>query len=191
MPGRTPYAATQAFLDPLKSSLGCLGSVHLNISPGGRDQTGKVHVWSIDNFELSNHMLLNASMHYEIVPFNTGERKWRVSTRGYLYGLCARGGQELLSAHWHPVGMSPYTDPHWHIGAAGIGEGGVWPAREHLRSSRISVEQMIRHAISFGANGSDDWEARVDKSEAVFEEFRTWHDTPRPSPYRTRGSCAR
>jgi hypothetical protein len=37
MPGRTPYAAVQAFLAPLQQALGCVGQAKITTRHGGRN----------------------------------------------------------------------------------------------------------------------------------------------------------
>lgn len=59
MPGRTIYDAAEAFLEPIRRSLGVLGVAKLYVSPGGRHEAEKEHVWMVnqDNrFQLSNEL---------------------------------------------------------------------------------------------------------------------------------------
>jgi len=95
--------------------------------------------------------VFKASMHYEIVlSDDRHEGKWRVSTRGYAYELVGAGDQKAWSMHWHPVGRSGITSPHFHLPPYG--------EHQHPRSSRHTLETAVQWCIEMGGAAVDGWE---------------------------------
>lgn len=127
---------------------------------------------------LTNGGLLEAKMHFEVLDrgASQGAHRYKVSTRAYLYAICAPSGEELYAAHWHPGSKSPVAFPHYHLGAAALAPTGVFLARAHIPSPRISFESVVRLAIESGAAdpACDDWQGRLDRTEGLFEEHKTW-----------------
>jgi hypothetical protein len=180
VPGATVPAAVEAFLDPLREAAACFGGAHFTLSPGSRGNLGAIHFWTLNNdrpVELGEGVSFRASMHFEILDIGQGKRRgpFRVTTRGYMYAVIVRD-QELLAAHWHPTSSSPFTEPHWHIGAAALAADGVYLERAHIPSPRVSFEKMIRFMIEqMGVPPHrEDWSERLERSEALFREHSSW-----------------
>ena len=180
MPGPTVPGAVDAFLDPLREAASCLGGAHFTLSPGSRGNLGEIHFWTLNNdraIKLEDGLSFRASMHFEVLDLGQDKKRgrFRVTTRGYMYAVSVRG-QELLAAHWHPTSSSPFTDPHWHIGAAALTADGVYLERAHIPSPRVSFEQMIRLTIDqMGvAPRRDDWSELLERTEALFREYSSW-----------------
>ncbi len=183
MPGATPNAAVDAFIDPIRESASCLsGSAHLTLSPKARGQVGETHSWTLNAAEgvslIGGHRF-KAAMHFETLDQGASRRdeRFRVSTRAYLYAITNAAGQELIAAHWHPTGKSHVTFPHWHLGAAAISEEGVFLKRAHIPSPRVSFESMVRQVLDMVPGIEpcrDDWDTVLDRTEGAFEEFKSW-----------------
>jgi hypothetical protein len=87
-------------------------------------------------------------MHHVIIPGEGIREPWKTSTRGYLYGLDDDQGREIIGFHWHPAGRSAETAPRFHLGAgARVGRPEL-TVDAHLPSGRVSVEEMLRMAIT-------------------------------------------
>jgi hypothetical protein len=75
----------------------------------------------------------------------------------YFYSLQNEAGQEIVAFHWQPSAEHP--DPHMHLGVgAQLGRKDI--ARAHIPTGRISLEEVLRFAITeLGANPlREDWE---------------------------------
>lgn len=181
MPGRTPREAVDAFLDPLREAIRCLSGAGFQVSPGGMGVVGNTHSWALNwgrSLTLSDDFAFAAQMHYEILDQgqSQGAERFRVSTRGYMYAVQARDGQELISAHWHPEGVSHHEEPHWHAGAAALSPTGVFLKRAPMPSPRISFEHMVRWILE-NLNitpALTDWQQRLARTEAIFEQHKSW-----------------
>jgi hypothetical protein len=186
VPGRTPHEAVDAFLDPLKIALSCVTRGKLLLTQGAYGDVGETHQWQLNGDEgaVLGGIRLRAGMHFEVLDRGASQRdeRFKVSTRGYLYGieLSGEGREELMSFHWHPNGSSPFRDPHYHFGEAAISPSGVFLARAHIASPRVSFEQVIRTLIEEAevAPLCDDWSDRLAQTEALFDEHKSWAITP-------------
>lgn len=179
MPGRTPNEAVQVFLEPLAEALSCVGAAKITLGPGGRGDLGKVHPLLLNNgkpMELGGHLNLSTMIHYEIIrDGSSSSQPFRITTRAYMHTV-ATDRAELLSAHWHPIGSSPYAEPHWHVGAAALAPDGVFTPRSHIPSGRIAFETVVRMAIEqFGVSpAKQDWVEVLDRCEENFTQHRSW-----------------
>ncbi|HEX2893161.1 MAG TPA: hypothetical protein VHO29_04065 [Marmoricola sp.] len=122
---------------------------------------------------------LKAQMHFETLDQgqSRGSERFRVSTSGYRYAVLDSDEAELIAAHWHPNGSSPYVDPHWHVGSVLLAPDGVFLERAHIPSPRVSFEHMVRWTIEnldevTPAHG--DWDERLRRTEEAFERHKTW-----------------
>jgi len=181
VPGRNPHAAVNAFLDPLKQALSCIGGpAHFSLTPGARGDVGKTHAWTLNEgrvLDLGRGLAFRAAMQFETLDLGESEKRnrFRVTTREYIYAVSV-GGQEILAAHWHPASSSPFTEPHWHIGAVALTEVGAYLEGTHIPSPRVSFEQMIRLMIDqMGvAPRRQDWSKVLERTESRFVEHRSW-----------------
>lgn len=118
-------------------------------------------------------------MHFETLDqgASRGQGRYRCSTRAYLYALIGPSGQEVLAAHWHPTGKSPVSEPHWHLGSPALSTEGVFLARAHIPSPRISFEHLIRWTlenVKVVEPACVDWRERLARTEQTFEQFKSW-----------------
>lgn len=115
---------------------------------------------------------LGMRMRYKIIEHGGG---YRVTTLAYDHLLMQSSGEVIVNFHWHPDGSSHEKKPHLHVGSSQLARDAVLTSKIHVPTGRISVEQVIRQAIEFGAEPfGDNWEKRLDQSEAPFREHRTW-----------------
>jgi hypothetical protein len=182
LPGRNPREAVENFLDPLRDALACVANDKITTSSGGRGQPGRVHWWSIngrEGVELSRTFRLKAQMHYEIIE-DAENGPWRVTTRGYLYGVERADGRELVGAHWHPNSQSRHVEPHLHFSNLVTSQEGAFLARHPIYTGRVTFEWVIRFAVeNLGAAPKvTDWATRLERTEGPHRENRTWHQTP-------------
>lgn len=183
MPGRTPYDAVEAFLEPIQDALSCIARAKISLSPGGRHTTSHIHALALNESNpvrlrrgASSAVLLKLGMRYEVVRTEQMQERgaWRVSTRAYMYELQTESGELVWSYHWHPD--STVTVPHVHIGHTQLAEDAVLLYKAHHPTGRISLESVIRICIAeYGVTPRrDDWEKILEIGEADFENYRTW-----------------
>lgn len=82
---------------------------------------------------------------------------------GYEYGL-HEAERDVVTYHWHPVGLSPVRYPHLHIG------GRTSPtdlSKVHLVTGRVGLVEVVRMAITeLGVEPlRRDWEDVLDRAE--------------------------
>jgi hypothetical protein len=180
MPGRSPKDALDAFLGPLREALSCVARGNLTQSPGALD-VGETRSWALNRAEgaLLGEVRLQAGMHYEIQDrgASRGHERFKVSTRGYMYAIeLASDGSEVMAFHWHPNGTSPIRVPHYHFGEEAIAPSGVFLARAHIPSPRVSFEQVIRTLVEDVRVPAlrEDWDECLHRTEALFDEHKSW-----------------
>ncbi len=155
MAGRNPREAFAAFIEPLQQNVSCLANDVLIVSSGGRHLAQKVHALTLANgpIRVTDQLTLTLDLMYEIIRTDEpGKGPYKVSTKAYDYAFRSQDGRVVTSYHWHPLGRSNFTDPHFHVPSQ-------WPGM-HLPSERTSIESVIRFCIrELGSepNGPD-WE---------------------------------
>lgn len=183
MPGRTPYRAVEAFLDPLRHALACLTRTKILVSPGGHEMLDHEHFWTLPgdrgyvDLRGPARLQLSCRMRYMIIRDERPDYgPFRVTTRGYLYSLRTTSRQVVVDYHWHPSGSSHEKTPHLHIGSAQIGRDAVISEAHHLPTGRITVEEIIRMAIKeFEIEPYDEnWRDTLDLSETPHKLYRSW-----------------
>lgn len=172
MAGKTPTQAFDAFIQPIQTALGCVGTGKITLSPAGRSPGG-VRAWTINGGQglvLKDGWHLEGEMHYEIVKEPDPVRgPWRVTTRAYRYRV-AHCGNDIARLHWHPAGKSPYTKPHLHLPQAGEAEKG------HLPVGRLTFEDAVEWTITLSAQEArTDWRSVLDASRQAHTLHRSWH----------------
>jgi hypothetical protein len=95
---------------------------------------------------------------YDLAPTDhPGHTSWTARIVGYAYELRSVDDRMILAFHWHPVGYSPVTWPHLHLGAtiAGIDLG-----KAHVPAGAVTLQEVIRFAIVDGGARPrrDDWD---------------------------------
>lgn len=126
-------------------------------------------------------LLLRVSMHYEVIE--TGKRRrqrWRVTTRSYMFHVERESREEVLAYHWHPT-TSAIDSPHLHLGRSQLAYGGVFTAKSHLPTDRISLEEVVRYCITEleVEPQRNDWKEVLDDAEVRFKLHRSWGSGPR------------
>lgn len=174
MPGRTVAEAFRNFIGPIKSATGCLGKVNLTISAGGTSDPDRLHGWVLGDGSgiRSGSWTYNARMTYR---FLKEDNVWRVTTRGYSYGL-SYGSEELWRMDWHPISrVSPLPFPHLHLNYRGLLPDDTDTSKQHLPTGRFTYEDSIRWAGFFGfpLAHSDAFE-RLNLAEERHLEHRSW-----------------
>ncbi len=87
-----------------------------------------------------------------------GDRPGRFAATldGYRNGIRHADGPMHLAYHWHPVGVSPVTWPHLHVGGT---VAGIDLSRAHLPTGQVALPDVLRFAIvDLGVRPlRDDW----------------------------------
>jgi hypothetical protein len=73
-----------------------------------------------------------------------GDGGWVARVAGYRYEFRHADGPMLLAYHWHPVGVSPVTHPHLHLGGS---LGGLDLSKAHLPTGPVALPDVLRFAI--------------------------------------------
>jgi hypothetical protein len=176
--------AFEAFIDPFRSALSCLGTAKVTVSPAGRTDRRKLHAWSLNDgqgMRMTGGLLLRATMQYVFLEDQSRENgPWRCSTRGYMYSVYDREDRELIAYHWHPSGASHYKAPHLHVGTPALAPTGVFTAGSHLPTGRVSFESFVRLIITDlkVPPQRETWASDLTLTEGVFEVWRSWSTTP-------------
>lgn len=187
MPGRTPYAAYEAFVEPLAAALAAIARAPIQCTPGGKNELDKVHNLYIGRLGDRAYLPLTvrgtinlelcARMQYMIILSERPESgKYRVTTCAYDYSIQQSDGRAVLDFHWHPEGESHETDPHLHIGEAQLRNDAVLTSKQHVPTGRVSFESIVRRLIESGVPPiCEDWQDRLEKSEKLHKQHRSWH----------------
>jgi hypothetical protein len=176
VPGGTPYEAYTAFVQPLAQALACVARAKITCSPGGKNEVGVDHSWTLNRdagANLSGGFTLHARMNYRIIEDDAeGMGPYRVTTIAYDYAMDDRDGAEVFAVHWHPA--SKFSEPHIHLGKP-IADAGLLGKPHHLPTPRMTFEQVIRWAIEVGVSPvCEDWDARLALAEGPHKSYRTW-----------------
>lgn len=182
MPGRTPYAAVENYLDPLRKALGVLAT-HPTLILGKKQEyalnaTGYWRLGAEDGLQLrfdgGSAAYFQAEQQFRIVEVdpdgdNNRDDKYRVTTLMYAYELRVDGLVQW-QMHWHPQGNSPETRPHFHLASK---------PGAHLPSGRHTLEDAVEWCVEEGATPTrTDWRQRLFETKEKHEEHRTWSDSP-------------
>lgn len=178
MAGRTPHEAVREFVRPLQLALSCVTSEVLRA--GGYHVADEPHALTLERglpvrLRGEGRLSLTLDHHFRIVEDPGARGPYKCSTTSYLYGLDDPDGREVLSYQWHPGGRSPVTWPHLHLGAAAeVGRSEL--ARAHLPTGRVSIEELLRLAITeLGVEPlRDDWREVLERTQGAYETWRTW-----------------
>lgn len=172
MPGDSPYAAVQAFTEPIQRAIACVGHHKVSVSPGGKQDLGKTHLLHVNDgygVDLGDGFHLDVSIHYRITKQEA--RSFKVDTEYYAHTLF-HDDVEVFAMHWHPDGSSPYQDPHLHMRPHGLE---LATHRAHLPTRRMTVEDAIEWSIGLGVTPErDDWETIIGNSRDTHLDNATW-----------------
>lgn len=152
MPGRTPAAAVNDYLEPLSRAVSCVTNSVLDVR-GGYYQSHEPHTMILAGGESAklpqSHLAISVLGLYELVRYAGSGGPWEARTVGYYYALENEAGQEIIAYHWHPgsaIGSVP-DYPHLHLGA-----GSRISFRElqqaHVPTGYVSLADFLRLVIS-------------------------------------------
>jgi hypothetical protein len=184
MPGRTPHQAVEKFIEPLRQALNVLeGYSQIRLSKGGGYVKDETYSWVLcppDGMTLRGGDLgaFHAEMRFKIIDADPRkyEAPYRVTTLSYRYKLCDSDGETLWMFHWHPMGNSPYIEPHTHQ---------TPDLSRHLPTGRITFEKVIAWCIEYGAETRGTKREAIDTlalCEAPHLLYRSWSDSPMQAP---------
>jgi hypothetical protein len=179
MAGNNPREARQNFLQPLQQAMSCVTQGVLLTGKSPRDPT--LEVLTLSNAPVTmgrdGRFAISVDQQYRIVEDEGHRGPWKVKTIGYAYTLvdAANPARVILAYHWHPHGRNDITYPHLHIYQCA--EIRRPDGREaHFPTGRIALEEVLRLMINeFGVTPlRPDWEAVLDRTQAAFNDWRTW-----------------
>ncbi len=117
-------------------------------------------------------LALTLTQRYYVIADGDRHGPWRVHVIEYIYYLFTMRGEAVLAYHYHPDTTPEVMYPHLHVPSQ------VAPLtdRAHIPTGRVSLEAVIRFAISqCGVQPfRTDWRAILDANERAFLENRTW-----------------
>lgn len=168
----------------MRDAIACVVHAKISHSPGGNrlaDAEHQLYLNRAENTPLKGfigdlsrriRLELGIRMRYKIIRDDVG---YRVTILAYDHLLIQSSGEVIVNFHWHPDGPSHEKKPHLHVGSSQLAPDAVLTTKIHVPTGRISVEQVIRQAIELGVEPlTDDWQKRLEESEAPFREHRTW-----------------
>jgi hypothetical protein len=115
--GPHPAAAVKPFTQPPQLALSCFGNVKITLSQRARETVGERHSWTLNDgtpIALGDGLFFRALMKFETLDRGQSERRkrYRITTREYIYEITGPKSQQDISAHWHPLARnSRFADP--------------------------------------------------------------------------------
>jgi hypothetical protein len=108
VPGKTPYEAVEAHVQPLQEAVSCLSHAAHFATAGGHFVSEKPHALTLVNGvrlrlqdSQDTDLTLSVSQQYHIVEHEVG---FRVHTLKYAYKIDNwHDGHEVMAYHWHPA----------------------------------------------------------------------------------------
>lgn len=189
MPGRTPRAAIEAFMEPLRAASACITMTQWVCSPIKGQPEGEIHSVTLNrgdpvSFKIpDDRILLEASIKFTVIrqerdvfgqPVGSSDR-FKVSTRGYKYTVKSSDDAEQIAWHWHPGGASDARFPHAHIGTAALNPDALLTRRDHLRTGRMSFESVVFNVIQWGVTPRNlNYEEILEANQAAFDKWKSW-----------------
>lgn len=121
---------------------------------------------------------LSVVHHCRPIPHGGPARGVIVEPLYYAYEILDLAGQEFLSYHWHPAGLSHVTEPHLHLSSrlrpVEVASTGRVPhelslADLHVPTGRVELADVVRLLIRELAVRPlrDDWEAVLSRRDTV------------------------
>lgn len=103
-----------------------------------------------------SHLALAVLHAFDVKALPGARSSWRAQSVGYAYEFQHRDGRTLLAYHWHPIGPSPITTPHLHLGGTVTG---IDLSKAHLPTGSVTLQDVLRFAIlDLGVEPlRDDW----------------------------------
>lgn len=143
MVGDSPYQAIVSVLQTLRQVLSCVTLDVLQVSGYAPDVTLSTSFSGGRSARLNRSAFSLNVWHRLDVVAEPGH--WRVAHGGYQYTLESSAAYEVLAYHWHPAGLSPITEPHFHLGPDSAAIDLLTSA--HLPTGHISLADVVRLLI--------------------------------------------
>ncbi|MFD7901041.1 hypothetical protein ACFV4G_02245 [Kitasatospora sp. NPDC059747] len=101
--------------------------------------------------------------------------RYKVSTRGYMYSILRADESELIAYHWHPEAKGDVDYPHQHLGTALLCNEGPVSRKNHMRTGRMSFEDVVYNLIELGAVTMHLLHDQILKANRLrFEHWKSW-----------------
>jgi hypothetical protein len=189
LPGRTPQEAVRHYTQALQDALSCVVQgrlVRLAANPFEPDPA--IHPIALNGDEPAPlrgpaRLYLVVNQNYSIVRTeDETSPRWKVSTRGYFYGLQTEQGAEAVSFHWSPRPGEMIARPHAHVGRRllstpiTLGLASFDLPRVHIPTGRVALEEVIRMAIQEFAvePRREDWEQVLERTQSASQRWGSW-----------------
>lgn len=190
VPGHNPHEAVVNYRTPMARAIRTLNAEAFLVP--GRDsynfQLGAHGYWRLgdeNGLRLTPHdsdlsMRFHAEQHYRIIECDPASHDpelgcYRVSTLMYAYELIVNNST-VWAMHWHPIGDSDEFRPHFHISG---GDDQRFSVKDHLPSSRHTIEDAVEWCITHGAVPADEnWADIVAETKGVHVLHRSWAMSP-------------
>jgi hypothetical protein len=172
---RSPAAAVEEFLTPVRRALSCIVREHATLR-GGFDPKSAISVVTLNKYKAqparlyhpSRSLGLFASLQYRHTQSDGGI--WRAEPAGYLFEVVDRDEQTVLAYHWHP--FSRVRRPHLHVGSQSLVKGSIL-VKAHFPTPELSYPSLVRSVIEeLGiVHIREDWAEVLDAAERAIEEL--------------------
>ncbi len=167
----------QNYVGPLQQALSCVSKAVLR--PSSHEPSQNPLVLSSEQMP---ERLVNTDLYFTVAQWfsiieDSKNGPWRVTTAGYKYTMETENGEEILGYHWHPKALSPFKEPHLHLGSgAKIGRAELETTKAHLPTGRVSMEDFIQLLIEvFSAHPKRrGWKAALQKTGSAFWKYASW-----------------
>ncbi len=188
MSGRTPAGALEAYLEPYKTSIGCLTEPHfivrlprnsesetLSLRDSPKRLNRNVSVREGETSSLYFHM--RQRIHIAEQTTARVSLRYQVVIDAWSYEIFDDEGQEILAFQWSRDELP--KPPHVHVGSALL-RGSAHPlakgfSKLHIPTARLSIEEVIRFLIT-DLNViplREDWDAVLRAGQETFEQNRS------------------
>lgn len=189
MPGRTPHAAIEAFLEPLRAASSCVTRSQWVCSPTKGRVIGDIHSVILNkgepvSFKIpGGRIALEASIKFTVIEREVDDRgqpvgpsgRYKVSTRGYMYSVSSTDDTEQIAWHWHPGGASDVEFPHCHIGTAALSPDALIKRKDHIRTGRMSFESVLYNLLQWGVTPLNlNYDEILVSNQAAFDKWKSW-----------------
>jgi hypothetical protein len=175
--GKTKPKAIAAYVAPIREALGCFATGMVTADCYKPNEIGTLAFNRGTEVRLSGeaNLLATISMKYSLCEVDDPVRgPWKVSIRGWMYGLFSPDAKPIVEYHWHPISDSEVRDPHLHVAGD----------KRHLRTGRVLIEDVLQVAVEHGAVPRDPgkWAEVEARNREAFARGATWGIGPMAGP---------
>lgn len=144
MSDRSRRAALEAARAPLQQAVSCV-SPHILIAQPGAAPDRWVLRFPEQTADLRGRDRLTLKVLLETTPVRADAPAEGVArVDGYRFELARADGRTMLAYHWHPMGISPITWPHLHLGGT---LAGIDLSKAHLPTGVVALRDVLRFAV--------------------------------------------